>query len=156
MIDLYMWPTPNAQKVTILLEELELEYRTIPVNIGEGDQFSEEFLRISPNNKMPAIVDSDGPGGTPISIFESGAVLIYLAEKTGKFLPSEARGRYNVLQWLMFQMASVGPMFGQAHHFRDYAPEKLPYAIDRYTNEAGRIYRVLERQLQSQAAQPAA
>ncbi len=148
MIDLYMWPTPNAQKVTILLEELELEYRTIPVNIGEGDQFNEEFLRISPNNKMPAIVDSDGPGDTPISIFESGAVLIYLAEKTGKFLPSEPRGRYNVLQWLMFQMASVGPMFGQAHHFRDYAPEKLPYAIDRYTNEAGRIYRVLERQLQ--------
>jgi len=148
MIDLYIWPTPNAFKVTILLEELEVAYRTIPVNIGEGDQFKPEFLKISPNNKMPAMVDSDGPGGMPISLFESGAILIYLAEKSGRFLPTDPRGRYNVLQWLMFQMASVGPMFGQAHHFRDYAPEAIAYAIDRYTNETGRIYRVLDKQLE--------
>lgn len=148
MIDLYMWPTPNAFKVTILLEELEMAYQTHVVNIGEGDQFKADFLKVSPNNKMPAIVDQEGPGAEPIAIFESGAILIYLAEKCGRFLPTGPRGRYDVLQWLMFQMASVGPMFGQAHHFRDYAPEPIDYAIDRYTNEAGRIYRVLDKQLE--------
>jgi len=148
MIDLYIWPTPNAFKVTILLEELEMAYQTHVVNIAEGDQFKPEFLKISPNNKMPAMIDQEGPGGVPISLFESGAILIYLAEKCGRFLPTEPRGRYNVMQWLMFQMASVGPMFGQAHHFRDYAPEAIDYAIDRYTNEAGRIYQVLDKQLE--------
>ena len=147
MIELHMWPTPNAHKVTMLLEETGLPYRTVEVNIGAGDQFKPAFLGISPNNKMPAIVDPDGPDGRPISVFESGANLLYLAEKTGRFLPADARGRYEVLQWLMFQMASVGPMLGQAHHFRDYAPEKLPYAIDRYTNESRRIYRVVDTRL---------
>ena len=147
MIELHMWPTPNAHKVTMLLEETGLPYRTVEVNIGAGDQFKPAFLAISPNNKMPAIVDPDGPDGRPISVFESGAILLYLAEKTGRFLPADARGRYEVLQWLMFQMASVGPMLGQAHHFRDYAPEKLPYAIDRYTNESRRIYRVVDTRL---------
>ena len=147
MIELHMWPTPNAHKVTLFLEETGLPYRTVEVNIGAGDQFKPEFLAISPNNKMPAIVDPDGPDGRPISVFESGAILLYLAEKTGRFLPADARGRYEVLQWLMFQMASVGPMLGQAHHFRDYAPEKLPYAIDRYTNESRRIYRVVDTRL---------
>lgn len=147
MIDLHMWPTPNAHKVTIFLEEAGLAYRTIPVNIGAGDQFQPAFLAISPNNKMPAIVDRDGPGGAPISVFESGAILIYLAEKTGQFMPAAPRLRYAVLEWLMFQMASVGPMLGQAHHFRDYAPEKLPYAIERYTNEARRIYGVVDTRL---------
>ena len=147
MIELHMWPTPNAHKVTLFLEETGLPYRTVEVNIGAGDQFKPAFLAISPNNKMPAIVDPDGPDGRPISVFESGAILLYLAEKTGRFLPADARGRYEVLQWLMFQMASVGPMLGQAHHFRDYAPEKLPYAIDRYTNESRRIYRVVDTRL---------
>ncbi|GAB4356012.1 MAG: glutathione S-transferase N-terminal domain-containing protein [Immundisolibacter sp.] len=147
MIELYMWPTPNAHKVTLLLEETGLPYRTVAVNIGAGDQFNPEFLAISPNNKMPAIVDPDGPDGQPISVFESGAILMYLADKTGRFVPADRRGRYEVLQWLMFQMASVGPMLGQAHHFRDYAPEKLPYAIDRYTNESRRIYGVVDRRL---------
>lgn len=147
MIELHMWPTPNAHKVTLFLEETGLPYRTVEVNIGAGDQFKPEFLAISPNNKMPAIVDPDGPDGQPISVFESGAILLYLADKTGRFLPADARGRYEVLQWLMFQMASVGPMLGQAHHFRDYAPEKLPYAIDRYTNESRRIYRVVDTRL---------
>ena len=147
MIELHMWPTPNAHKVTMLLEETGLPYRTVEVNIGAGDQFKPAFLGISPNNKMPAIVDPDGPDGRPISVFESGAILLYLAEKTGRFLPADARGRYEVLQWLMFQMASVEPMLGQAHHFRDYAPEKLPYAIDRYTNESRRIYRVVDTRL---------
>ncbi len=147
MIELHMWPTPNAHKVTLFLEETGLPYRTVEVNIGAADQFKPEFLAISPNNKMPAIVDPDGPDGRPISVFESGAILLYLAEKTGRFLPADARGRYEVLQWLMFQMASVGPMLGQAHHFRDYAPEKLPYAIDRYTNESRRIYRVVDTRL---------
>jgi GSH-dependent disulfide-bond oxidoreductase len=147
MIDVYFWPTPNGQKVTIALEELRLPYNVIPINIGKGDQFKPEFLKISPNNKMPAIVDSDGPGSKTISIFESGAILIYLAEKTGRLMPTDTRGRYKVLEWLMFQMASVGPMLGQAHHFRRYAPEQIQYAINRYTNEAKRIYGVIDKRV---------
>jgi GST-like protein len=148
MIELYTWPTPNGHKIHIMLEETGLEYRVIPVDINKGDQFEPAFLKISPNNKMPAMVDVQGPGGTPFSLFESGAILIYLAEKTGKFLPTEPRARYTVLQWLMFQMGSVGPMLGQAHHFRIYAREKIPYAIERYTSEATRLYHVLERRLE--------
>lgn len=147
MIDLYTWPTPNGHKIHIMLEEVGLDYNVIPINIGKGDQFDPDFLKISPNNKMPAMVDPDGPGGKPISLFESGAMLIYLADKTGRFMPSDDRGRYDVLQWLMFQMGGVGPMFGQTNHFRSYAPEKIPYAIDRYTNEAGRLYGVMDRRL---------
>ncbi len=147
MIDLYTWPTPNGHKVHIILEELKLAYKVIPININKGDQFKKSFLQISPNNKMPAIVDKKGPGGKPISLFESGAILIYLAEKYGKFLPKTDRGKYEVIQWLMFQMASVGPMLGQAHHFRNYAPKKIPYAYKRYTNEATRIYGVINRRL---------
>jgi GST-like protein len=147
MIDIYFWPTPNGYKITVMCEEVGLKYNIIPVNIGAGDQFKPEFLQISPNNRMPAIVDHDGPDGKPIAIFESGAILMYLAEKTGKLMPSDPRGKYNVIQWLMFQMASVGPMLGQAHHFRVYAPEKLEYAINRYTNEAKRIYNVIDKQL---------
>lgn len=147
MIHLYSWPTPNGHKIHIMLEETGLEYRVIPINIGKGDQFDPAFLKISPNNKMPAIVDQDGPGGGPISLFESGAILIYLAEKAGRFLPAQPRARYTVLQWLMFQMGSIGPMLGQAHHFRIYAPEKIEYAIDRYTREASRLYRVVDRRL---------
>ena len=148
MIDLYTWPTPNGHKVHIMLEETGLEYAVHPININKGDQFGPEFLKISPNNKMPAIVDQDGPDGTPYSVFESGAILIYLAEKTDKFLPKDARGRYDAIQWLMFQMGGVGPMFGQAHHFRTYAPEEIKYAVDRYTNEAGRLYGVMDRRLE--------
>jgi GST-like protein len=147
MIDVFSWPTPNGHKVHILLEECGLPYRAVPVNIGAGEQFAPEFLAISPNNKIPAITDPDGPDGEPISLFESGAILVYLAGKTGRFLPGDARGRYEVLQWLMFQMGGVGPMLGQNHHFRQYAPEKLPYAIDRYTNEARRLYGVIDRRL---------
>jgi GST-like protein len=147
MIDAFSWPTPNGHKVHIMLEECGLAYRAIPVNIGAGDQFKPEFLAISPNNKIPAITDPQGPDGQPISLFESGAILVYLAAKTGKFMPSSDRGKYDVLQWLMFQMGSVGPMLGQAHHFRMYAPEKLHYAIERYSNEAKRIYGVIERRL---------
>jgi len=147
MIDVYFWPTPNGQKVTIALEELGLPYNVIPINIGKGDQFKSEFLKISPNNKMPTIVDAEGPSGKPISIFESGAILIYLAEKTGRLMPTDARGRYRVLEWLMFQMGSVGPMLGQAHHFRRYAPEQIRYAIERYTNEARRIYGVVDKRV---------
>jgi len=147
MIDLYGWPTPNLHKVTILLEETGTSYKTIPVDISQGDQFRPDFLKISPNNKMPAIVDPDGPGGMPIAVFESGAILMYVAEKTGKFMPQDMRRRYDVIQWLMFQMGGVGPMLGQAHHFRLYAPEKIAYAIDRYTNEAGRLYNVIDRRL---------
>jgi len=146
-IDVYSWPTPNGHKVHIMLEECALPYRAHPINIGKGDQFDPAFLAISPNNKIPAITDPQGPDGRPISLFESGAILVYLAGKTGKFLPTGDRERYAVLQWLMFQMGSVGPMLGQAHHFRLYAPEKLPYAIDRYTNEARRIYGVIDKQL---------
>ena len=147
MIDVYTWPTPNGHKVHIMLEECGLPYRAIPVNIGAGDQFAPEFLAISPNNKIPAITDPDGPDGKPISLFESGAILVYLAGKTGRFLPQDVRGRYEVLQWLMFQMGGVGPMLGQNHHIRQYAPEKLPYAIERYTNEARRLYGVIDRRL---------
>lgn len=147
MIDLYTWPTPNGVKVAVMLEETGLPYTVHPVNIGEGDQFDPAFLKISPNNKIPAILDPDGPTGAPISLFESGAILIYLAEKTGRFLPTDPAGRYATLEWLMFQMGGVGPMFGQAHHFRAYAPERVPYAIDRYTNEVGRLYRVMDRRL---------
>ena len=147
MIDLYFWPTPNGWKITIMLEELGLPYTVVPVDIGKGDQFAPEFLAISPNNKMPAIVDPDGPDGKPVSVFESGAIMIYLAEKTGELMPSDPRGRLRVLEWLMFQMGTVGPMLGQVHHFRRYAPQKIPYAVDRYTNEAGRIYNVIDRRL---------
>ena len=149
MIEVYSWATPNGHKVHVMLEECGLAYRAIPVDIGSGAQFAPEFLAISPNNKIPAIVDPDGPDGKPISIFESGAILMYLAAKTGKFLPADLRGRYETLEWLMFQMGGVGPMLGQAHHFRLYAPEKIPYAIDRYTNEAKRLYGVLDKRLAS-------
>jgi GST-like protein len=147
MIDLYSWPTPNGHKIHILLEETGVPYRVHPINIGAGDQFKPEFLKISPNNKMPAMIDSDGPDGKPISMFESGAMLLYLASKTGKFLPADMRERWSVLQWLMFQMGSVGPMLGQAHHFLVYAPEKIPYAMQRYSKEANRIYGVIDRRL---------
>jgi len=146
-IDVYSWPTPNGHKVHIMLEECGLPYRAHPINIGKGDQFSPEFLAISPNNKIPAITDPNGPDGQAISLFESGAILVYLAGKTGKFLPEGDRERYEVLQWLMFQMGGVGPMLGQAHHFRMYAPEKIAYAIDRYSNEAKRLYGVIDKQL---------
>jgi GSH-dependent disulfide-bond oxidoreductase len=147
MIDLYYWPTPNGWKITIFLEEAGTPYRVVPVNIGAGEQFTPEFLRISPNNRMPAIIDHDGPGGEPISVFESGAILIYLGDKTGRFLPAEPRARYRVLEWLMFQMGGVGPMFGQASHFLRYAPEQIPYAVERYTNESRRLCRVLDARL---------
>ncbi len=147
MIEVYSWPTPNGHKVHVMLEECGLPYRAIPVNIGTGAQFAPDFLAISPNNKVPAITDPDGPDGQPISLFESGAILLYLAGKTGRFLPTGTRQRYEVLQWLMFQMGGLGPMLGQAHHFRIYAPEKLPYAVERYTNEARRLYGVLDRRL---------
>ncbi len=147
MIEVYSWPTPNGHKVHIMLEECALAYRALPVDIGAGDQFKPEFLAISPNNKIPAITDPEGPDGQPISLFESGAILLYLAGKTGRFLPADTRGKYEVLQWLMFQMGGVGPMLGQAHHFRIYAPEKIPYAIDRYTNEAKRLYGVMNKRL---------
>lgn len=149
MIDLYTWPTPNGHKVHIMLEEVGLEYNVIPINITAGDQFDPAFLEISPNNKMPAMVDKDGPGGKPYALFESGAILMYLAEKTGKLMPSETRARYSVIQWLMFQMGAIGPMLGQAHHFRAYAPEPIPYAVDRYTNEANRLYNVLDVRLRA-------
>jgi GST-like protein len=145
MIELYSWATPNGHKIHIMLEETGLPYNVHGVDIGRGDQFKPEFLAFSPNNKIPAIIDSEGPDGKPISIFESGAILIYLAEKTGKFMPKTPRGRYETLEWLMFQMGSIGPMLGQAHHFRGYAPEQIPYAIDRYTNEARRLYGVLDK-----------
>jgi GSH-dependent disulfide-bond oxidoreductase len=147
MIDLYYWPTPNGHKITIFLEETGAPYKIVPVNIRKGEQFEPGFLKISPNNRMPAIVDSDGPGGQPISLFESGAILMYLAEKTGKLMPSEMRARYKVIEWLMFQMAGIGPMMGQAGHFRNAAPEKLPYAIDRYTNESRRLWGVMDHRL---------
>jgi GST-like protein len=147
MIEVYSWATPNGHKVHIMLEECGLPYRVHAVDIGAGDQFKPEFLAISPNNKIPAITDPKGPDGKPISLFESGAILLYLAGKTGRFLPADVRAKYEVLQWLMFQMGGVGPMLGQAHHFRIYAPEKLAYAIERYTNEAKRLYGVMNRQL---------
>ncbi|RFB68777.1 MULTISPECIES: glutathione binding-like protein [unclassified Herbaspirillum] len=151
MIDVYSWATPNGHKVHIMLEELGLDYRAHAIDIGAGDQFTDEFLKISPNNKIPAIVDSDGPDGQPISLFESGAILIYLAGKTGKLLGTTDREKYNVLQWVMFQMGGLGPMLGQAHHFRIYAPEKIEYAVNRYSNEAKRLYGVLDKQLSKTA-----
>ncbi len=147
MITLYTWATPNGKKVSILLEELGLPYRAVAVDIGKGEQFEPDFLRISPNNKIPALVDSEGPDGKPISVFESGAILVYLAGKTGQFMGKTDRQRYEVLQWLMFQMGGLGPMLGQAHHFRLYAPEQIAYAVDRYTKEAHRLYGVLDKAL---------
>ena len=147
MIELYTWCTPNGYKISILLEELAMPYQTIPIDMGKGEQFAPDFLAISPNNKIPAIVDTDGPDGAPVSIFESGAILLYLAEKTGRFFPSEPRGRIAGLEWLMFQMGGIGPMLGQNHHFRLYAPDPIEYAIARYTNEAKRLYGVLDRRL---------
>jgi GST-like protein len=151
MIEVFSWATPNGHKVHIMLEECGLPYKAIPVNIGAGDQFKPEFLTISPNNKIPAIVDPQGPDGRPISLFESGAILIYLAAKTGKLMPAGEREKYEVLQWVMFQMGTVGPMLGQTHHFRMYAPEKIQYAIDRYTNEARRLYGVIDKRLSQSA-----
>jgi GST-like protein len=147
MIDLYVWPTPNGYKISIFLEEVGLPYNPIPVDIGKGDQFKPDFLKISPNNKMPAIVDPEGPDGKPYALFESGAILMYLAEKTGKLMPRDVAGKYRVVEWLMFQMGGVGPMLGQAHHFRQYAPEQIEYAVNRYTNEAGRLYNVIDKRL---------
>ena len=147
MIDLYTWPTPNGHKIHIMLEECKLPYRVHPINIGAGDQFQPDFLKISPNNKIPALVDSEGPDGKPISLFESGAILIYLAAKTGQFMPKSDRAKYEVLQWLMFQMGGVGPMLGQAHHFRIYAPEKIDYAHNRYQFEAQRHFGILNDHL---------
>ena len=148
MIDLHYWPTPNGHKITMFLEETGLDYKIMPVDIGKGAQFQPDFLAIAPNNRMPAIVDHDPPGGgAPVSVFESGAILLYLAEKTGKFLPHDLRGRVEVLQWLFWQMGGLGPMAGQNHHFSQYAPEKIPYAINRYVNETNRLYGVLNRRL---------
>ena len=151
MIDIYSWATPNGHKVHIMLEECGLrlgrDWRAIPVDIGAGDQFKPDFLKISPNNKIPAMVDPQGPDGRPIALFESGAILVYLASKTGKFMPRPDRQKFEVLQWLMFQMGGVGPMLGQTHHFRMYAPEKIDYAVNRYTNETRRLYGVMDRQL---------
>lgn len=146
-LDLYYWPTPNGWKITIFCEEAKVPYTIIPVNIGKGEQFKPSFLKISPNNRMPAIIDPQGPGGKPISIFESGAILQYLGDKTGKFYPRSARPRVNVDEWLFWQMCGLGPMAGQAHHFRQYAAEKIPYAIERYTNEVNRLYGVMNKRL---------
>ncbi|MFM2400418.1 MAG: hypothetical protein RL341_2575 [Pseudomonadota bacterium] len=151
MIHVHTWATPNGHKVHIMLEECGLPYEVHAVDIGAGDQFKPDFLKISPNNRIPAIVDPDGPDGQPISVFESGAILLYLAGKTGKFLPNDTRGKYKVLEWLMWQMGGFGPMLGQAHHFRLYAPEKIEYGINRYTNEAKRLYGVLDKQLSKNA-----
>ena len=148
MIDLYYWPTPNGHKITMFLEETGVPYTIKPVNIGAGEQFKVDFLAIAPNNRMPAIVDHDpSGGGAPISVFESGAILVYLAEKTGQFMPKETRGRIDVMQWLFWQMGGLGPMAGQNHHFAGYAPEKIPYAIDRYVKETNRLYGVLDGKL---------
>ena len=146
--DLYTWPTPNGWKVQILLEELGVDYTVHPIDIAKGDQFDPAYLKLNPNNKMPTLVDPDGPGGEPHAVFESGAILLYLAEKHGQFLPSDPVQRSVTIQWLMWQMGGFGPMLGQAHHFRVYAPEKIDYAYDRYTNEAKRLYGVLEKQLE--------
>jgi GST-like protein len=146
-IDLYFWPTPNGWKVSIMLEECGLPYSVIPLNIAAGAQFEPAFLAISPNNRMPAIVDHDGPGGAPISVFESGAILQYLGRKTGRFYPSDERRRVAVEEWLFWQMAGLGPMAGQAHHFRLHASEQIPYAIRRYTDECNRLYGVMDRRL---------
>ena len=148
MIEVYSWATPNGHKVHVMLEECGLAYRAIPVNIGAGEQFKPEFLAISPNNKIPAMVDQRGPGGKPLALAESGAMLFYLASKTNKFLPSDVRERWEVMQWVMFQMGHIGPMLGQAHHFLQYAPEKIEYAMNRYRNEANRLYGVVDRRLE--------
>ncbi|MGA7939829.1 MAG: glutathione S-transferase N-terminal domain-containing protein, partial [Bradyrhizobium sp.] len=148
MIDLHYWTTPNGHKITMFLEETALKYKIFPVNIGKGDQFKPEFLAIAPNNRIPALVDHEPKGGgKPISIFESGAMLLYLAEKTGQFLPADLQGRYDVIQWTFWQMGGLGPMAGQNHHFRNYAQDKIPYAIDRYVNETNRLYGVLNKRL---------
>ncbi len=148
MLDLYYWTTPNGHKITMFLEEAALPYRLIPVNISIGDQFKPEFLAIAPNNRIPALVDHEpADGGAPLPLFESGAILLYLAEKTGRFIPADLRGRAEVLQWLFWQMAGLGPMLGQNHHFKQYAPEVIPYAIQRYVNETNRLYGVLDRRL---------
>jgi len=146
-IDVYSWATPNGHKVHIALEELGLPYEAHPVDISKGQQFEPDFLKVSPNNKVPAIVDPDGPNGQPLALFESGAILLYLAEKTGKLLPASGAARYTVLQWLMWQMGGLGPMLGQAHHFLRYAPEEVPYAKRRYANESQRLYNVLDARL---------
>ena len=149
MIDLYYWMTPNGHKVTLALEELGLEYRIHPINIGRGDQFAGDFLAIAPNNRIPAIVDrAPADGGEPVSMFESGSILLYLAEKTGRLLPPDSRAKWVAIQWLMWQMGGLGPMLGQNHHFSRYAPEPIPYAVERYRNETLRLYRVLNRQLE--------
>ena len=147
MIDLYYWPTPNGWKLTILFEELGIPYNVIPVDINKGEQFEQDFLTIAPNNRMPAVVDSEGADSAPLSLFESGAIMLHYADKHGRFIPADERGRAEVLQWLFFQMGNVGPMLGQCHHFRNYAPEKLPYAIERYVNETSRLYRVVNKRL---------
>jgi GSH-dependent disulfide-bond oxidoreductase len=147
MIELYTWPTPNGHKIHIMLEETGLKYNVHPVDIGKGEQFEPEFLKISPNNKMPAMVDTEGPDGKPFALAESGAMLFYLASKTGRFLPKDIAKRWKVLQWTMFQMGHIGPMLGQAHHFLGYAPEKIEYAMNRYRNEARRLYGVVDKQL---------
>ncbi len=147
MIDLYTWSTPNGFKISVLLEELEVPYTVHPIDITKGEQFTTEFLALNPNNKIPTIVDHDGPDGQPITIIESGAILLYLAEKTGKLMPTDHRGRMEVIQWLMLQKSSIGPMLGQNHHFRHYTPDPIDYAIDRYTKEARRLYSVLDRRL---------
>ncbi len=152
MIDLHYWPTPNGHKITLFLEEAGLPYRIVPVNIAKGEQFAPDFLAIAPNNRMPAIVDhAPADGGAPVSVFESGAILLYLAEKAGQFLPADPRGRVAVTQWLMWQMGGLGPMLGQNHHFNRYAPEKIPYAIDRYVRETSRLYGVLNKQLEDRS-----
>lgn len=151
MITLYTWGTPNGRKVSIMLEECGLPYEVRPVNIANGEQFESEFRSVNPNSKIPAIVDSDGPDGRPFALFESGAILVYLAGKSGLFLPESAAGKYKALQWLMFQMGGVGPMFGQAHHFLRFAPEKVPYAMERYRKETARLYGVLDHQLSRHA-----
>ena len=148
MIDLYTWSTSNGRKASIMLEELGADYTVHPIHIGKGDQFTPEYLAINPNGKIPAIVDSDGPGGAPIAVFESGAILIYLAEKHGRFLPTEPVARMEVIQWLMFQMGGIGPMFGQVHHFLRAAKEQVPYGIERYGTEVRRLYGVLDRRLE--------
>ena len=149
MIELHYWPTPNGHKVAIFLEETGLPYTLHPVNIGKGEQFRPEFLAIAPNNRIPAMVDTDPPGGgAPVSLFESGAILLYLAEKTGRFVPKDIHGRAEVLQWLFWQMGGLGPMAGQNHHFSQYAPEKIPYAIERYVKETNRLYGVLDKRLE--------
>ncbi|WP_372425799.1 glutathione binding-like protein [Salinarimonas chemoclinalis] len=148
MIDLYYWPTPNGHKITMFLEETGLAYTIVPIDIGKGAQFAPDFLKIAPNNRMPAIVDhAPSGGGAPVSVFESGAILVYLAEKEGTFLPADLRGRAETLQWLFWQMGGLGPMLGQNHHFKQYAPEKIPYAIDRYVKETNRLYGVLDGRL---------